>query len=63
MYYVKYCLWKFESDERVERTFEGHYGEPSPIDCVNAIVYEIRGEKSPWELAYVDEITEVENRD
>jgi hypothetical protein len=63
MYYVKYCLWRFKDGTREEKTFEGHYGEPSPIDCVNAIVYEIRGKKTDWELAYVDEITEVDNHE
>jgi len=62
-YYVNYTLWKRENGNRVTKTFEGVYGEPSPIDCVNAIVYEIRGQQTAWELAYVNEIERVTNRD
>ena len=38
-----------------------------PVECINAILYEIRGEKTAWELAYVNEVrpmeTEIEKRD
>lgn len=69
-WYVKYRVWE-KSDEANDsrraghtgerQTFEGHFGEPTKIECVNAILYEIRGTKSPYELAYIDEIHSIEN--
>ena len=69
LYKAKYSLWE-KTDEACndrksghtgeQRTFTGYFNEPSKMDVVNAIVYELRGAKSHWELAYVDEITEVE---
>jgi len=67
-YEVKATIWEvdYEADvdvageaERNERVVEGFYDEPSPIDAVNALLYELRGRKSTWELAYVDSIEEV----
>lgn len=55
-YTVKFHLWKETEDGRLEKTVEGFYNEPTPIDCVNAFLYDIRGEKSEWELAYVDSV-------
>lgn len=69
-YYVKYRVYDKADESRSDRahigekrTFEGFYNEPSPVECVNAIVYGIRGGKSRWELAYVDEITPIENHE
>lgn len=68
---VKYTVWEKSDDARggrryghrgEQRTFEGVYFEDTPIDCVNAIVYELRGVKSKWELAYVDKIEPAERR-
>lgn len=65
-YNVEYTVWEkpdagnSERDTGERRTFEGFYDEPTPVDCVNAILYEIRGTKSKWELAYVNEVEEVE---
>jgi len=68
-YEVKVTLWEvdYEADvdrageaDREERIVEGFYNEPTPIDCVNALLYDLRGLKSTWELAYIDEITPVE---
>lgn len=56
-YVVEYTVWSTDEGERDVRTFSGVYDEPTPIDCVNAIVYELRGEKSRWELAYVNDIS------
>jgi len=68
LYKAKYSLWE-KSDEACgdrksghtgeQRTFTGHFNEPAKIDVVNAFVYELRGVKSHWELAYVDEIVVV----
>jgi hypothetical protein len=68
-YRVKYRLWEKTDDARKGRgdgghvgkkkTVEGFFNEPTPQACINAIVYELRGVKSDWELAYVDEIEEV----
>ena len=65
-WFVKYTVWEKTDDARGGREYDthtgeqkvwtGHYGEETPLDCVNAIVYELRGCKSKWELAYVDEI-------
>ena len=66
---VKVALWEvdYEGDidrageaEGNERTVEGFYDEPTKIDCVNALLCDLRGRKSTWELAYIDEITTVE---
>lgn len=69
---VKYHVWE-KSDEAndsrrsghtgEQRTFSGFFNEPTPIDCVNAIVYELRGAKSKWELAYVDYIRPAQRGD
>lgn len=68
-WHVRYTVWE-KSDEACseresghtgeQKTIEGFYGEPTKIDCVNAIVYDLRGAKSKWELAYIDEIKPVE---
>lgn len=69
-YRVKYTVWE-KTDEACgdrksghrgeQETFTGFFVEPSKIDVVNAIVYDLRGVKSRWELAYVDEIVEVDD--
>jgi hypothetical protein len=66
---VKYTAWE-KSDDACgdrksghtgdQRTFEGFYFEETPVDCINAIVYDLRGVKSRWELAYIDEIEPAE---
>jgi len=68
-YKAKYAVWE-KTDEACgdrksghtgeQETFTGFFSEASKIDVVNAIVYELRGVKSDWELAYVDEIVEVD---
>lgn len=67
-YVVKYTVWE-KSDAATgrdgghtgdQRTFTGFYNEPSKMACINTILYEIRGVKSKWELAYVDEIQSAE---
>jgi hypothetical protein len=58
-YHVKYTLWDTSGDTRETTIHEGFFNEPSPIDCVNAICYDYRGDKSRWELAYIDEIEPV----
>lgn len=55
-YVVTYRVWSETDDGRETETFSGFFNEPSKVECINAIVYEIRGKKSDWELAYVDEI-------
>ena len=67
-YYVNYTLWdKREEVGRGERDEKGVYDASDPVECINAILYEIRGEKTAWELAYVNEVrpmeTEIEKRD
>lgn len=69
-YYVQYVVWekgesaytdngptRRDSHTGERKTFEGVFGEDTPLDCVNAILYEMRGSKSHYELAYIDEIT------
>ena len=68
-YEAKVSLWEVDYDadvdrpgeaERRQRTVEGFYDEPTPIDVVNAILYDLRGRKSSYELAYIDEIRPVD---
>lgn len=55
---MKAMLWKENEDgTREEHLGTGFYTEETPVDCVNALLYDIRGEKSDWELAYVDDIS------
>lgn len=59
-YEVKVSLWKPSEEEgkrREEKVARGVYDEPSPAACINALLYDIRGDKSDWNLAYVDDIT------
>lgn len=66
---VTYTVWE-KSDDACgdprnghtgdQRTFSGFFNEETPVDCINAIVYDLRGTKSKWELAYVNEIAPAE---
>lgn len=56
---LKVTLWKDSDDpdrSRETTTDKVFSGEPTPLDAINALLYDIRGDKSPWELAYVDEV-------
>jgi hypothetical protein len=55
-YFMKTSMINGDGEREIE---EGIYDEPSEIDCVNALLYEIKGDKSEYELAYVDEIRPV----
>lgn len=39
-----------------KKTWTDHCFEDTPLDCLNALLYDLRGVKSRWELAYIDEI-------
>lgn len=69
-YYVQYAVWEKGEGAYTEHgptqrdthtgertTFECVSGEETPIDVVNSILYDMRGTKSEYELAYIDEIT------
>lgn len=69
-YHVQYSVWekgdsaytdngptRRDSHTGERETFEGVFNEETPLECVNAILYDMRGSKSHYELAYVDEIT------
>jgi hypothetical protein len=58
---MEVTLWNQQEDgTREEKTVDGFYHEPTPMDCINALVYDIRGNKSEWELAYVNSIDPAE---
>ena len=67
---VKYTLWEKSDDACADRE-GGHTGEqrtdtafvwdePTQIDAVNSLLYDMRGTKSQWELAYIDEVKPAE---
>lgn len=75
-YYVQYSVWekgdsaytdngpaRRDSHTGERKTYDGVYSEETPLECVNAILYDIRGSKSRYELAGIDEITPLAAKD
>jgi len=48
-------------EDGLERTRTGFFDEPSEISVVNALLYARRGEKSDWDIAYINEIEKVDD--
>jgi len=70
---VKYRVWE-KSDDACSDRKGGHTGEkktweafvgdePTAVDAINALLYDMRGTKSQWELAYIDEVKPAERSD